>query len=104
MTKQQQLYYLLRAFKNGEYDITVFCDELMRILYYESGGINELDRYEQEQLEALANVTKRYSPFKKDRKISKWYSDENEVLEAFKIVYAKLIETQGDDSPELTNT
>ena len=91
MTKKQQLYFLLEAYNQNKYDIATFCDELTRILYYESNGISELSGNEKEYFEDLANVTERYSPFEDDRKLSKWYVDDEAVKKAINTAYDKLI-------------
>ena len=91
MTKKEELYCLLKLYKKGKYDIETFCNELLRILYYESNAINELDKDEREPFEDLAKVAKRYSPYEADRKLTKWYCDENEIKVAIEIVCSKLI-------------
>jgi len=92
MTRREELFYLLRLYEEGRYDVATFCDELTRILYYESNGISELNSSEREHFEALGNVAKRYSPYEEDRKMTKWYCDENEVKKAIEMACSKLIE------------
>ena len=92
MTKREELVCLLKMYKEGRYDISDFCDELTRILYYESGGINELDSCEQKYFNALGCVAERHSPYEEDHKLyPKVYRTDNEVKEAIERVYAKLI-------------
>ena len=84
MRKRQQLYYLLKAYKRGEYDISTFCDQLSLILYYESSAINELVGKEKDVFAALGKVVERYSPFEEDRETSIWYVGEKDVEKAIK--------------------
>lgn len=90
MSKKEELYKLFKLYKEGSYDIDSFCDEFGRILYFESGAINELSDYEKEHFENLAKVTERYSPFVEDRKNISWYCDEKEVKDAIEVAYCKL--------------
>lgn len=90
MTKREELYCLLKIYKEGKYNISDFCDELTRILYYENNGISELSNYERENFEVLANVAQRYSPYEEDRNMSKWYCDDNEVKDAIEVAFSKL--------------
>ena len=92
MTKKQQLYYLLKAFKKEEYDIATFCDELTLALYFESGGINELDDYEREYFDILGKIANRYSPFEEDYKLyPNAFSTSEEITRVFQEIYPKLI-------------
>lgn len=92
MTKKEELYCLLKLYKKGSYDISNFCDELTRILYYESNAINELHGLEREYFESLGSIAERYSPYEEDHKLyQKVYSTDDEVKEAIEIVYSKLI-------------
>lgn len=91
MTKKEELYCLLKLYREGRYDVAIFCDELTRILYYESNGISELDSLEKEHFEKLANVAKRYSPYEEDRKVSKWFCDEIEVKKAIDVAFSRLV-------------
>lgn len=92
MTKREELYYLLKFYKKGEYDIETFCDELTRILYYESGAINELQGGERDSFEALGNIAIRFSPYKNDHKMAPGaYSSEEEVHKAIEVACKKLL-------------
>ena len=90
MRKRQQLYYLLKAYKRVEYDISTFCDQLSLILYYESSAINELVGKEKDVFAALGKVVERYSPFEEDRETSIWYVDEEDVDKAIKAACSEL--------------
>lgn len=90
MTKREELYCLLALYKDGRYDVATFCDELTRILYYESGGINELTGNEKIYLDALGKTAERYSPYEEDLCASKWFCGEDEVKKAIEEVCSKL--------------
>ena len=66
MTQKEQLYYLLKAFKKGEYDVQSFCEAYYDI-YYPDTPRKEMNVEEFEQFDNLANIVARYSPFEEDR-------------------------------------
>ena len=90
MKKRQQLYYLLEAYKRGEYGISTFCDQLTLILYYESNAISELVEKEKVVFGALGEMAERYSPFEEDRKLSMWYVDEEKIKKAIEVACSEL--------------
>ncbi len=92
MTKKEELYCLLKLYKEGKYDIETFCDELTCILYYESNGISELNDKEKEIFKSLANVAKRYSSEEEYKMNPDIFSSEKEVYEAIELACKKLLE------------
>jgi len=94
MSKKEQLYYLLEAYHQNKYDLVSFCDELSRILFYESNGVKELNDIEKEYFETLASITERYSPYEDDLRLSKWYVDDKTVQEAINMTYINIVKNR----------
>lgn len=91
MTKKEEFYLLLKMYNNGEYETNVFCNEVLRILFYESNGISEFTGKERESVEELANVVERYSPYKSDHeKFPNIYYTEKNVKVAVEKFYEQL--------------
>ena len=67
MTKREQLYYLLEAFKRGEYDIPTFC-EAYEDVFYPDIPYDELTHSELAVFKALGKVIVRFSPYEGDFK------------------------------------
>ena len=67
MTKKEQLYYLLLAFKRGKYDIPTFC-EAYEGVFYPDVPRDELTPSELAVFEALGEVVARFSPYEDDLK------------------------------------
>ena len=67
MDQKDELYYLLRAFLRGEYDIRTFCDAFYDV-YYPDRPIKFMDEEEFKCFDKLANVISRYTPFEDDIK------------------------------------
>jgi hypothetical protein len=65
MTKREQLYYLLLAFKRGKYDIPTFC-EAYEGVFYPDVPRDELTHSELAVFEALGEVIVRFSPYEHD--------------------------------------
>ena len=90
MTKKEELYCLMALYKDGRYSIADFCDELTRIIYYENSVISELEGYERQCFEDLGNTAKRHTPYKKDRKLSKWFCGDDKVIAAIEKAFSQL--------------
>ena len=67
MTKREQLYYLLEAFKRGEYDIPTFCIAYEHV-FYPDIPYDELTHSELAVFEALGEVVDWFSPYEDDLK------------------------------------
>ena len=67
MTKREQLYYLLEAFKRGEYDIPTFCIAYDHV-FYPDIPYDELTHSELAVFEALGEVILRFSQYEDDFK------------------------------------
>lgn len=78
MTYKEQLYYLLREFKNGNYTTRDFCNQFELILNTEL-EYSELNATEYELFSILADISERYSPYEEDLKIPNCYFNENDV-------------------------
>ena len=91
MTKKEQLYYMLKAFKLGEYDIATFCDAFEDV-FYPDRPKDELTLQEWEWFNRLGDIVVRYSPYLKDTKLypKAYYTDE-EVKKAIEKAYSELI-------------
>lgn len=67
MTKREQLYYLLEAFKRGEYDIPTSC-EAYQDVFYPDVPRDELTHSELAVFDALGEIVARFSPHEDDFK------------------------------------
>ena len=67
MTKREQLYYLLEAFKRGEYDIPTFC-EAYEDVFYPDIPYDELTHSEVAVFKALGEIVARFSRYENDFK------------------------------------
>lgn len=67
MTKREQLYYLLEAFKRGEYDIPTFCIAYEHV-FYPDIPYDELTHSELAVFDALGEIVARFSPYEHDLK------------------------------------
>lgn len=91
MTKKQELYYLLKAYKRDEYDINTFCDVYLD-MFYPDRPVNELSEFELEKFNGLAEIISRYSQYEEEHKLyPNVFSTEKEVRTAIGITYLELI-------------
>ena len=94
MTKKEELYYLLKAFKNGKYDVITFCD-VYDSVFYPDVPVDELSAFELEKFGDLAKKVVRFSQYEIDHKLCpNAYFTEEEVSAAIDIAYFALIEEQ----------
>ena len=91
MTKKQELYYLLNAFKRGEYEISTFC-KVFEDIFYPDVPKSELSVYELEKFEDMAKIIVRFTPYEEDLKLPNVYYNEEEVRAAIEIAYVELID------------
>ncbi len=91
MTKKQQLYYLLEAFSQGQYDVEKFCKAFEEV-FYPDVPYDELVPDELMAFEGLAEIVVRFSPFSEDLKAyPKVYRTEDEVRKAINATADKLM-------------
>lgn len=81
MSEKDQLYWAIKAFLKGEYQVKEFCSNFERIYNLELDKISLTDN-EKQAFEVLFNVVVYYSPFPKDRKNYSGYKDEEEIQKA----------------------
>ena len=79
MTKKQQLEYLLESYMKNEYDIKNFCDEFTRIFFQEVNDEDVINKEERELFNKLARECDRYSPYKEDLLLSKYFVDDKYI-------------------------
>lgn len=97
MTKKQQLYYLLEAFNQGEYNVPTFCQAFEEV-FYPDVPVNELTDFELKQFDALAAIVVRFSPFEEDLKAyPKVYHTVEEVKIAIRETSSKLLENKRNE-------
>lgn len=87
MTKKQQLEYLLEAYIKNEYDIRTFCDEFTRIFFQEVNDEDVINKDELELFNKLARECDRYSPYKEDLLLSKYFVDDNYIDKIIRTIY-----------------
>ena len=67
MGKREQLYYLVKAFLRGEYDVCSFCSAFESV-FFPDVPYDELNSNELFIFESLAEIVVRFSPFDEDLK------------------------------------
>ena len=86
MTKRQQLKYLICAYMDNKYRISTFCDEYSRIFFQTDWDEDAIDENEMNTFKDLAIQCERYTPFKEDILLSKYYVDDeyihNKIIKA----------------------
>lgn len=93
MTNKQQLEYLLEAYIKNEYDIKTFCDEFTRIFFEELSDEDIISKDELELFNKLARECDRYTPYKEDLSLSKYFVDDkyiDKIIRATYISYCSL--------------
>jgi len=90
LSQKEQLYYLLKAYKQGKYDIATFCSAYYDAYYPDKpdDSLNELEIY---QFEKLADVVSRYTSFEDDlRTCPKAFASGEEIDNAIREVCCSL--------------
>ena len=64
MNQLQKIDYLISEYKMSNYKTETFCDEFVRVLYYEKDGSIENKLWD--VLDTYAKVFSRFSPFEED--------------------------------------
>jgi len=92
LTKKEELYYLLKAFKRGEYDVILFCD-VFEDIFYPDVPVDELSAFELEKFKDLAKIVVRFSQYEEDHKLCpNAFRTVEEVNAAIDIAYSALVE------------
>ena len=79
MNTKEQLYYLIKHFQTGEYDINTFCD-LFTTIYDIELDKSDLSETELKVFGTLEKYTCRFSPFEEDfKQCPNAFYDENTV-------------------------
>ncbi|BCK00753.1 hypothetical protein [Anaerocolumna chitinilytica] len=90
MDIRDQLYYLIREYKKGNYITKTFCEEFTVIYCNERyrAGLNDIEEI---VFDGLNDVTSRYSEFEEDLNMyPKVYKSECDVRNAVEKVYSEL--------------
>lgn len=85
MTGREKLMYLINGLLEGEYDISVFCDEFSRIFDLEM-DYEELTEEEMKELSDLSDMAGRFSDDENDLKMPCVYFDKTDVIEKAKYI------------------
>jgi len=92
MSIKEQLYYLLREYRKGNYSTPIFCEQFT-VIYCHQRHEAELNKREEELFENLNEVTSRYSEFDDDIKMYPGvYKTEHDVKNKVEDVYNNLKE------------
>lgn len=89
MSGREQLYYLIKHVKIGEYDINIFCD-LFTDIYNLETDKSQLTEAENVVFEELEKYTCRFSPFEEDLKIPNAFYDEETIRKQIDIAIENL--------------
>ncbi len=89
MSVKEQLYYLIRHVKLGDYDINTFCDlftDLVNLEMWKEAFAEE----EKAIFGELNKYTSRFSPYEEDLKLPNVFYDEKTLMEQIDIAIEKL--------------
>ena len=89
MSVKEQLYYLIRHVKLGNYDIKTFCDIFTNLVNFEMWK-EEFTEKEKVVFNELNKYTSRFSPFEQDLKLPNVFFDEKKIKEQIDIAIANL--------------
>lgn len=89
MSGKEQLYYLLKHVKIGDYDINTFCDLFTNIFNLETDK-STLELREKRVFAELEKYTCRFSPYEEDLKIPNAFYDEKVIKEQIDIAIERL--------------
>ena len=81
MSEKDQLYWAIKAFLKGEYQVKEFCSNFERIYNLELDK-KVLTDNEKQTFEELFNTVVYYSQFPEDRKNYSGYKDEQDIQKA----------------------
>ena len=89
MSVKEQLYYLIKHVKLGNYDINTFCDMFTNLVNLEMWK-EDFTEKEKEVFRELNKYTSRFSPYEEDLKLPNVFYDEKVVKEQIDIALANL--------------
>ena len=89
MGVKEQLYYLLKYVKLGDYDINSFCDLYTNLVNLEMWK-EDFTEKETAVFHELNKYTSRFSPYEEDLKLPNVFCDEKTVKEQIDIALANL--------------
>lgn len=92
MTKKQKLEFLLKSYIKNEYDIKTFCDEFTRIFYQEENDEDIISNEELILFKNLAHECDRYTPYKEDLLISKYFVDDEYIDNMIRVSVRELFD------------
>jgi len=84
MSVKEQLYYLIKHVKLGNYDINTFCDMFTNLVNLEMWK-EEFSEKETAVFNELNKYTSRFSPFEEDLKLPNVFYDEKAIKEQIDI-------------------
>ena len=86
---KEQLYYLIRHGKLGDYDINTFCELFTNLVNLEMWK-EDFTEKEKSIFDELNKYTSRFSPYEEDLKIPNVFYDEITVKEQIDVAIEKL--------------
>jgi hypothetical protein len=90
MTKREQFFYLLRAYKRGEYSTPLFCDAYLDVIYPDQPK-DEFSPEEWELIDGFSRLVSRYSPYESDHRLSpRAFVADQEIECAFESIFSQL--------------
>lgn len=89
MSVKEQLYYLIRHVKLGDYDINTFCDMFTNLVNLEMWK-EDFTEKENMAFNELNKYTSRFSPYEEDLKLPNVFYDEKTVKEQIDVIVEKL--------------
>ena len=89
MSVKEQLYYLIKHVKLGNYDINTFCDMFTNLVNLEMWK-EEFSEKETAVFNELNKYTSRFSPFEEDLKLPNVFYDEKEIKKQIDIALKDL--------------
>lgn len=89
MSVKEQLYYLVKHVKLGNYDINTFCDMFTNLVNLEMWK-EEFTEKETAVFNELNKYTSRFSPYEEDLKLPNVFYDEKAIKEQIDIALKDL--------------
>jgi len=89
MSVKEQLYYLIKHVKLGDYDINTFCDMFTDLVNLEMWK-EDFSEKEKKAFNELNKYTSRFTPYEEDLKLPNVFYDEKTIKEQIDIVIDKL--------------
>lgn len=89
MSVKEQLYYLIKHVKLGNYDINTFCDMFTELVNHEMWK-EQFTEQETKIFNELNKYTSRFSPYEEDLKLPNVFYDEKTIKEQIDIALNNL--------------